>query len=344
MIFCCYFSSNNLFEKNSVFVFSVLLSVMMIYLLHCHFTQGDIISHTGTSNYNAFAFDLFPVIMANRTSENVIYSPLSIQTCLAFVFGGAERHTAEEMRKVLKLSEGDKKQALSRYKEFLEKLFKPSNTFENDFQIKPQFNTIAQHYFDAQAENVDFNRNQQVVENINQWVERQTENKIKNLLQTDSVNAGTTAVLVNAVYFNAKWLKPFNEEFTRKAPFYMNNKQQIEVDMMSTYDRFAYARLPELEATALEMPYKDSDISMLIILPNEKEGLEKLETKLKGCDLNKITSEMSIHKAEVYLPKFRIEFDIDLEKPLREVTFFLPYTSQIFFLMFIISCLSVGLK
>ncbi|XP_065369236.1 serine protease inhibitor 42Dd isoform X2 [Calliphora vicina] len=291
------------------------------------------IAPSESASRNLFAADLFSVIVDKKSSENIVYSPASIQTCLALAYNGAEGETAEEMRKVLKLGQGNKTHVAEKYGEFLKTAFKQTKANEkapqlkmanrlyvNDhLKVKTQFNKIAQDFFDSQAENVDFSQSQKVVEKINNWVAQQTENKIKDLLQADAVDGDTSAVLVNAIYFKAKWLHPFSEATTSKATFHLNSKQNMEVDTMYTDDRFGYVELPELQATALEMPYENSDISMLIILPNEIEGLEKLESKLRGVDLNDITSKMFVKSVDVFLPKFRLEFDINLKEPLNKL-------------------------
>ncbi|XP_037825047.1 serine protease inhibitor 42Dd isoform X2 [Lucilia sericata] len=291
------------------------------------------IAPSESASRNLFAADLFSVIVDNKINENIVYSPASIQTCLALAFTGAEGETAEEMRKVLKLGLGNKTQVAEKYGEFLKAAFKPRQSNEkgpqlkmanrvyvnNEIKLLPQFNKIAQDYFQSQAENVDFSQREAVVEQINNWVAQQTENKIKDLLTPDALNDDTSAVLVNAIYFKGKWLHPFSEITTSKADFHLNSKQKLEVDTMYTDDRFGYVELPELEATALEMPYENSDLSMLIILPKQIDGLEKLESNLKGLDLNDITSKMLVESVDVFLPKFRIEFDIDLKEPLKKM-------------------------
>lgn len=292
------------------------------------------IALSDTASGNLFAADLLSVVVDKKYTQNIVYSPASIQTCMALAFIGAEGQTAQEMRKVLKLGEGDKIQVAEKYGEFLKTAFKQSKSPDNapqlnmanrmyvndNIKISPQFNQIAQDYFEAKAENVDFSQSKTVVEKINNWVEEQTENKIKNLMQPDAVDGDTSAVLVNAIYFNGKWLYPFSKISTEKTTFHMNSKQKLEVDTMYTDDSFGYVELPEFEAKALEMPYENSDISMLIILPNDMEGLEKLENKLKAVDLNVISSKMSVQDVDVFLPKFRIEFDIDLKEPLMKVS------------------------
>lgn len=247
---------------------------------------------------------------------------------------GAEGQTAEEMRQVLKLGQENKFMVAQRYEDYLKSNFDKSDekapqlrmanaVYANDYlKLLPQFNMIAQYYFQSKAESLDFSKSQEVASYINSWVEEQTNNKIKDLIQSDAINSDTTAILVNAIYFKAKWYNPFSTDTTRKMTFFMQNKQKNSIDMMYTGDYFNYVDLPELNAEAVELPYENSDISMLVILPYEIEGLKMLENKLKGKDLNDITSQMREERIEVYLPKFRIAFQIDLKEPLQQVNVF----------------------
>ncbi|KAM7344415.1 serine protease inhibitor 42Dd-like [Cochliomyia hominivorax] len=311
---------------NKVLFLGLLISLKLTLIM------AGTIAPSSSAEQNLFAADLLSVIVDEKSSENVVYSPASIQTALALAYMGAEGETQEEMRKALKIGqEEDKSVVAQRYGNFLKSAF--GKTKENAPQLKmanrlyindqlkvlPHYNKIAQDNFQAKAETLDFNKGQEVAEQINKWVEQETENKIKNLLQPDAVNSDTSAILVNAIYFKGKWLKPFSKDTTMKRAFHTNNKENQEVDMMYQDDDFGYVDLPELKAKALELPYENSDISMLIILPDDKEGLAELEKKLKGVDLNVITSKMQEESVDVLLPKFRIEFDIDLKEPLKKL-------------------------
>ncbi|XP_075168017.1 serine protease inhibitor 42Dd-like isoform X2 [Haematobia irritans] len=289
------------------------------------------IAPSAQATRNLFAAELFGTIAPERISENVVYSPASIQTCLALAFTGAEAETAQEMRKVLHLGEGDRSQVAQNYGEFLKNTFKNPKTngailrmanriyVNQNLKISDNFNKIATEFFDAKAESVNFGNSQETINNINSWVEQQTESKIKNLLAPNSVDGDTSSVLVNAIYFKAKWKNPFSDVSTTKSNFKVNTKQEVQVDMMYQDNKFRYADLPEYNAKALEMSYEKSDLSMLVILPNEVEGLAKLESQLKGVDLNDITSKMYTADVDVFLPRFRIEFDIDLKEPLKKM-------------------------
>ncbi|KAM7343093.1 serine protease inhibitor 42Dd-like [Cochliomyia hominivorax] len=286
-----------------------------------------------TSDHNLFAADLFSVIAETELTENVVYSPASIQICLALAYMGAEGETAENMRKILRLGKGDRLDVAISYNEFLKNEPNSENIAEempilkianrlyvNEIvKISQNFNEIAKHYFNAETEKVNFNDAENSIEKINKWVEEQTENKIKNLLTTKDVSVDTNAILVNAIYFKAKWLNPFSLSSSYNSKFYINENKTQDVDFMYNEEYFSYADLPDLKASALEMPYENSDLSMLFLLPYDIEGLEKLQVKLRGLDLNDITSQMKQREVEVHLPRFKIEFDIDLKEPLKKL-------------------------
>ncbi|XP_073847851.1 serine protease inhibitor 42Dd-like [Musca autumnalis] len=311
----------------------VIRTALFIGILSCvlHYIAAETIAPSAKASRNLFAANLFSVVAPEHLSTNVVYSPASIQTCLALGFAGADGETAEEMRKVLYLGEGDKRQVVQNYGEFLGELFKTPKAngpilkmanrlyVNENLKIAEEYNKITTEYLDAKAENVDFRNSQEAINKINTWVEEQTEKKIENLMQPGSVDGGTSAMLVNAIYFKTKWLKSFIDFATRKQEFKMDNKHKVQVDMMYQDAEFQYGELPEYEAKVLEMPYENSDLSMMIILPNDVEGLAKLEERLKGVDLNEISSKLRTNDADVFLPKFHIEFDFDLKEPLQKM-------------------------
>lgn len=58
---------------------------------------------------------------------------------------------------------------------------------------------------------------------------------------------------------------------------------------------------------------------MIVLLPNTRNGLPALESKLKTIRLSMLASRMWNKEIIVSLPKFKIEFEIDLPKILMKV-------------------------
>jgi serpin B len=189
-----------------------------------------------------------------------------------------------------------------------------------NYSVKRSFNEVATKSFASEAQSIDFSQSAQSASTINGWVEENTNNKIKDLISADSLGADTRMVLVNAIYFKGFWTYQFDPKATFKAPFYLNEQDTVEVDFMKIKKHFKYGSLQDLDATAIELPYKDSDISMLIILPNSKTGLSALEGKLNTIDLGEISNSLYSQEVNVEIPKFKIEFDIELNDPLKKVS------------------------
>lgn len=189
-----------------------------------------------------------------------------------------------------------------------------------NYSVKKSFQDIATKSFASEAQSLDFSQSAQSASTINSWVEDHTNNKIKDLIKADMLDADTRMVLVNAIYFKGFWTYQFNPNDTFKAPFYTNEHDSVQVDFMKIKKNFKYGFLEDLDATAIELPYKDSDVSMLIILPNKKTGLSALESKLHTVDFGELSTKMYSQEVNVEIPKFKIEFDIELNEPLKKVS------------------------
>lgn len=194
--------------------------------------------------------------------------------------------------------------------------------FQQGVSAKPAFNDITKRVFASQAQAVDFAKNQEAAKIINTWVESQTNNKIKDLVSPSLLNNNTRVVLVNAIYFLGNWETPFNPNKTQKETFFNEGLFAVTVDMMIAKDYFKYKDIPSLNATAIRLPYKNSDIAMLFILPHSKTGLQSLEDHLKKVAFEEIVEGMNEIKVTVKLPKFRIETEMEMNGVLKAVSWY----------------------
>jgi serpin B len=109
-------------------------------------------------------------------------------------------------------------------------------------------------------------------------------------------------VLANAIYFDGSWKSQFDAHDTRKERFYGAGGAHSEVDMMFQNHTFPYVERPNFQM--LEMPYAGDDLSMVVILPNERNGLAQLEASISAEDLSATLDDLSTASVDVYLPKF----------------------------------------
>ncbi|XP_073703204.1 leukocyte elastase inhibitor-like [Garra rufa] len=197
---------------------------------------------------------------------------------------------------------------------------------DQSYQFVEKFLTDAKKYYEAGLEKVDFKTKSEAARvDINKWVEKKTQEKIKDLLQKGSISDMTKLVLVNAIYFKGNWEKKFSKEATRDGQFKLSKTQNKPVKMMNKKSKFPLASIPEMNSQVLELPYVGKNLSMLIILPNEIQdettGLQKLEKALTHEKLMEWTkpSKMFQEEVQVSLPKFKMTDTYELVPLLRSM-------------------------
>ncbi|XP_017838187.1 serine protease inhibitor 42Dd isoform X2 [Drosophila busckii] len=288
-----------------------------------------------TAGEARFASKLYGVLSKARTADNLIVSPASIRAALAMAYLGAEGSTELELQRGLELPVGNKSQVAQQFAELLSaakaevaaedeeeqpKLKYANRIYVTDkYALAEKFQQLASKYFGAAAESVSFEQSTETAQRINAWVEQQTNGLIKELVSSSGLNAQTAAMLINAIYFKADWRNNFEDYATSPREFLQRQGERITVDTMYQSDYFNYAQLPALNATAVELPYRGTDIVFMIILPQQQQGLAALESKLEQMDLHAISSQLRRQKVELSLPKFKFEFDVSLQQTLEQL-------------------------
>ena len=164
------------------------------------------------------------------------------------------------------------------------------------------------------VEEITFSDSENAANTINGWVEKQTHNKIKDLFTQDSFDGLTELVLVNALYFKGKWLNKFRSAATANQEFHMTKSKTVEVPMMRSKGKYSVTNLKGLNAKALKLPYMGERFYMVIILPDEKNGLHAVEQELPKFDFAKGLEFYIPNTYEISVPKFKIESQFDLKE------------------------------
>lgn len=82
---------------------------------------------------------------------------------------------------------------------------------------------------------------------------------------------------------------------------------------------FNFVRLESMKTSVIQLPYTNTQMSMLVFLPDAEHGLENFEQNLTTINFATIENQMTGCLVNVSLPKFQIDFGIDLKKTLTKV-------------------------
>lgn len=287
-----------------------------------------------TARGNDFAFKLYDQLRA--APGNLFFSPASIEVALAMTREGAAGNTLRQMS--LLLPESTFSQPLETTVDksvYLTNRFQPLETsgrqecppheklprigtnvtlksanalwVDKKFPILGKFQTAVQDKYGAEIHPADFSGQPEVERGtVNRWVEEKTRDKIKNLLGPGSVTPATRLILVNAIYFKGDWLHAFEKEKTADESFWTAPAAGTNVPMMTMKpERFGYMENESFQC--LELPYLGEAVSMLIVLPKEKDGFARIEEGFSADALAGWTATLRKEEVEVHLPRFKVE-------------------------------------
>lgn len=272
-----------------------------------------------TKGNNEFALNLYSQIKnlpeIKQAEGNLFFSPYSISTALAMTYTGARANTAKEMADVLKFPQLKLEEIASAFGELQKQLqadkkksgyqLNVANALwgQKDFGFLPEFIGINKKYFGSGLTEVDFEKHEQARQIINTWVEKQTQEKIKELLPPRIFEDGLTRlVLTNAIYFKGFWETQFKTENTKPAKFNVTTDKTVDVQMMYQIGQFSYGEDDEMQL--LTLPYKGNELSMLIILPKKIESFESVEQRVIKNNLP--IASVSQQEVGVFLPKYKM--------------------------------------
>jgi serpin B len=265
---------------------------------------------------NAFGYDLYRQLHTQK--GNLFFSPYSISTALSMTYAGARGQTAQEMAHVLHLLAEQEKQhpgmaavvaGLAGQKDGVRLDVANALWGQKGQPFLPEFLQLTKRYYGAGFHPIDFRNGEAARQEINAWVEKQTQDKIKDLLGPNSVD-NASLVLTNAIYFKGDWLKPFAKRRTRKEDFFVTADDKVKVDMMHLTDSFNYMENDDFQA--LSLPYKGEAVSLIAFLPRAKDGLGKLEEQFKAGLVNDVLAKLKKTRVIVSLPKFKMTSSFEL--------------------------------
>ncbi|XP_004432222.1 PREDICTED: serpin B6 [Ceratotherium simum simum] len=266
--------------------------------------------------------------------KNVFFSPMSISSALAMVFMGAKGNTAAQMSQALSLSKsgsggGDVHQGFQSLLSEVNRtdtqyLLRTANRLfgEKSYDFLSSFRDACHKFYQAEMEDLDFvSAAEESRQHINSWVAKKTEGKITELLSPNSVNPLTNLILVNAIYFKGNWDNQFDKQQTKERPFKVSKNEEKPVQMMFKKSTLKMTYIGEIFTKVLMLPYVGKELNMIIMLPDENTDLKMVEKELTYEKFIEWTRPdmMDEEEVEVFLPRFKLEENYDMEDVLRSL-------------------------
>jgi serpin B len=273
---------------------------------------------------NTFAWKIYE--RARKAPGNMMLSGPSLRTALAIPYLGAKGATATEMASALGLPSDPARAAevakleATGWEEARGKaeLSVASRLFtDKGHAPSAEYARAVESAFGASPEALDFTKPEDARTTINAWVADHTSHKIPELLAKGAVDARSRLVVANAIYFKGRWSSPFVAGSTKDEAFHVDPKKTVTVPMMHATEQHRFAAGDG--AKVLELPYAESELQMLLVLPDDPAGLGKLEGALGDEKIEKWSAALAARRVAVSLPRFTFRSGGSMNAALRDL-------------------------
>jgi len=272
----------------------------------------------------ALGFKTFLEIQkADPTIENILISPLSIETAMYMAANGAEDETLAEIRNALEFGDFYPSGINAQFEKIISAIEQDASeeTFLNSsqaafynpelFEMDDNFKSSLEDFYQADVFDDQFN-----IEAINGWANEKTNGRIPKVLE--KIEADEFMFLLNALYFLGDWEYPFPEESSFDATFNFVDFRKPTVRMMSQ-DRNLQHFIGD-DLSAADLHFSGNKFAMTFILPSDdlnsflaNTDFESLKTRYQEL----LESQIQDSRLQIHLPKFEIKYKRELSTDLK---------------------------
>jgi serine protease inhibitor len=274
---------------------------------------------TSSSPNQRFAFKLFREL-AGGGGSNVFFSPASVMFCLAMVYEAAAGETRQAMAQALELAglnpvDADRAiaalRASFRQREHVEVMAANSLWCSDRVQVRPEYAAKVRDIYDAELVTLD-SAAAAAAARINAWVHEKTKGRISRIV--DVLSPLTSLVAVNAIYFKARWIRPFKREATRDGLFTTTSGNQKQLPMMLQSGCYSYYEDRKLQVVVL--PY-EGDMAMHVILPASRTDPQRFEESLTSRAWEVRLARFEKVLGTIQIPRFKVDYHARLDPALK---------------------------
>ena len=285
---------------------------------------------------NRFAFSLFSEVNELEGAKNIFISPLSVGMALSMTYNGAAGSTRDAMQQALELQDMTLQEVNESYRSLIDLLrnldpqvqFLLANSiwYRNTMTFQQAFLDLNRQYFDAEVTGLDFG-SPNAVTTMNDWVSDKTMGRIEEIVDSP-IDPLTIMFLINAIYFKGDWTYQFDKNQTRNAPFTLANGSETTVEMMSHRGEAPVRYASDGGVQLVDMAYGGRAYSMTIVLPAAAQDVAALAGGLTQDQWNGWIAALDSTSLVVSMPKFRLEYDLELKAALTALGMGIAFTES----------------
>ncbi|CAH2089264.1 unnamed protein product [Euphydryas editha] len=270
---------------------------------------------------------LLKEIYDGSSDKNVVASPLGVLILLSLYGSGSEGKNREEIMQLL--GSNDYKQLSDSYTQLSQKFSSMDPSYmtlankvlvSDKLSVTDEFSRTAREY-DSEVSSIDFSKPKVAADVINDWSSKKTKGMISNPVSESDIDPATAIALLNVIFFQGHWHVPFNASETKEKEFNIDRSTVVKVPMMHLEQSLFYWEDKDMGVQMIELPYKETKFRMIVVLPNDIDGLPEVLKKTSEKGLLENVFRMHPVGAELLLdmPKFEIRSKIDLNSILQKV-------------------------
>ena len=269
----------------------------------------------------------YEFLSLESSTDNVIYSPLSIRHGLSLLNAGANGTTKTEIESVL----GDAE--VAKYQNIPDTLSLANAVFIRDTfkdKVLPTYTETVQNNLGSEVLYDPFTSSA----NMNNWVSQKTFNLINSIGIEPTQDL--EMVLANALAIQMDWEYPFDTDDTHSSTFYKDDGSEIDATTMQQKTFAEDVKYYQDDATtAISMPLdsttEDVNLDFIAIMPSG--NLSDYASSVDQSNVDAIIDSFkpaseSKDGVVINIPKFKYDYQLDFKKDLQTMGIQTAFTND----------------
>ncbi len=249
------------------------------------------------------------VATTKNSNENFLFCPVSLNQSIGLLLNGANEKARTEIMQALNYNG----LTLSDVNNYNHQILSSSNqssankllianglwiSDKIEGKIKRDFLNTASRFYKADLHVADFNNNQEIEKEMRNWIVERTNGFLND---APSVKPDDVMIGINSTYFNGIWdIQP--QTPTDETPFKNRDGKEGNCKYLQYKNEKMYC-YSNSYFRAIKLFYKDSDYSMIVVLPQLRYGIsEEYFQSLKDNDF--LQRSTVSHKFDIQQPYF----------------------------------------